>query len=115
MKQPISMIRGTTQTIEIKVYGPDGLPYIISGDEVLRFGVKRNPEDNEYLIEKELTAANLDGDVYVTILVPNDTKGLEFGNYYYDVGLQVGENYYNVIECSDFEIGYNITEVSHNA
>lgn len=116
MKQPISMIRGTTQTISIKVNGADGSPYTFLEGDVLRFGVKKNPKDSEYLIMKELTSANLDeDDSFILILEPSDTIGLDFGSYAYDVGLQTGQSYFNVIECSDFEVTYNITEVEDNA
>lgn len=111
MKQPLSMIRGTTQTINISVKDTDGAAYQLADGEVLRFGVKQKPEDSDSncLIKKELTIENLDEDVYVLTLLPSDTQDLDFGNYYYDVGLQSGTNYYNVIECSPFIIGYNIT------
>lgn len=111
MKQPISMIRGTTQPINIIVRDPAGAIYQLTDGEVLRFGMKKKPEDpeSECLVKKELTIEHLDGDFYVLTLLPSDTKDLPFGTYYYDVGLQSGNNYYNVIECSEFKIGYNIT------
>lgn len=112
MKQPIRMIRGTTQLINITVNNIDGSTYALADGEILRFGLKKLPEDDKCVVEKELTNANLDEGVYVLTLLPNDTLGLDFGTYYYDVGLQSGTTYINVIECSEFTIGYNITEVS---
>lgn len=111
MKQPLSIIRGTTQTINIAVRDESGATYSLADGEVLRFGVKKRPEDpeNQCLIKKELTIENLDGAYYVLTLLPTDTKELPFGTYHYDVGLQSGTNYYNVIECSDFNLCYNIT------
>lgn len=111
MKQPLAIIRGTTQVVNISVNDPGGGAYKLTAGEVLRFGVKRKPEDpdSECVIKKELTAENLDDNVYVLTLLPADTRDLPFGSYFYDVGLQSGNNYYNVIECSDFVIGYNIT------
>lgn len=111
MKQPLTIIRGTTQVINISVNNEDGTPYTLTGGEILRFGVKKKPEDSDDLlvVKKELTAANLDDGVYVLTLLPVDTKALPFGSYYYDVGLQSGNNYYNVIECSEFILAYNIT------
>lgn len=111
MKQPLSIIRGTTQVVNITVKDPDGGAYQLTTGEILRFGVKRRPEDpdSECVIKKVLTAENMDGGVYVLTLLPTDTRDLPFGSYFYDVGLQNGNNYYNVIECSDFIIGYNIT------
>lgn len=112
MKQPLSMIRGTTQSISIAIKASDGTDYVLSDGEILRFGVKKRYDTtgSAYLIEKELTAENANGSgAYVLTLVPSDTEPLDFGTYYYDVGLQSGNNYYNVIECSKFHIDYNIT------
>ena len=112
MKQPISMIRGTTQPISIVVKATDGSNYVLADGEILRFGVKKkfdNPS-GAYLIEKEMTSANLsESGAYILTLVPSDTEPLDFGTYYFDIGLQSGSNYYNVIECSKFNIEYNIT------
>lgn len=110
MIQPISVIRGTTQMINIDLVDAGGAPYSLGNDEVLRFGVKRRPEDEDYLLEKELTAVNQNEDgTYILTLEPDDTARMKFGRYYYDVGMQSGEQYYNVIECSNFHIRYNIT------
>lgn len=111
MKQPLTIIRGTTQTITIAVKNDDGTAYTLADGETLRFGVKRHPEDADSLclVKKSLTAASLDNGLYILTLLPSDTKDLPFGNYFYDVGLQSGNNYYNVIECSDFIVAYNIT------
>lgn len=110
MIQPISIIRGTTQMVNIDLVDAGGNPYSIGSDEVIRFGVKRHPEDEEYLLIKELTIDNQDEvGTYVLTLAPVDTERMKFGRYYYDVGMQSGEQYYNVIECSTFNIRYNIT------
>lgn len=110
MIQPISIVRGTTQMVNIDLVDAGGTPYSLGADEVLRFGVKRCPEDEDYLLVKELTAENQDEQgTYVLILEPADTCTMKFGRYYYDVGMQSGEQYYNVIECSNFHLRYNIT------
>lgn len=112
MKQPLSMIRGTTQSISIAIKASDGTDYTLADGEILRFGVKKRFDNlsGAYLIEKELTAENRnDTGAYILTLIPSDTEPLDFGTYYYDVGLQSGTNYYNVIECSKFQIEYNIT------
>lgn len=116
MQQPVTMVRGTTHTIIISLKDPAGNPRTLAADEVLRFGLKRFPEDNTCLITKELTTANADenGD-YLLILVPSDTINLEIGTHYYDVGLQNGTTYDNVIPCSPFKIGANISEAVINA
>lgn len=109
MQQPLHIIRGTTQTVKITVKTTGGADYTLADGEVLRFGVKRDPSDKEFVIEKELTSAHYDSGVYVLTINPADTAELDFGEYHYDVGLQVGSNYYNVIECSTFSVEYNVT------
>ena len=109
MRQPVAMIRGTTHILNISLSDSSEGSYFLSEGEILRFGVKKHPNDKVYLIEKELTSANYEDGVYVLILYASDTETLPFGRYYYDVGLQSGATYYNVIECSEFDIRYNIT------
>lgn len=115
MKQSIAIVRGTTLSVKIKVNNADGTPHELLEGEIIRFGVKKMPADNEELISKELTSESGSNGEYTLILLPDDTKELPFGTYYYDVGLQSGVNYYNIVECSEFEIAYNITEVADNA
>lgn len=116
MIQPISIVRGTTQMVNIDLVDAGGNPYSLGADEVLRFGVKRCPEDEEYLLVKELTSEHQSEDgTYVLTLEPADTGRMKFGRYYYDVGMQSGEQYYNVIECSNFHIRYNITAYVRSA
>lgn len=112
MKQPLSIIRGTTQPINVVVKAPDGSNYVLEEGEVIRFGVKKSFNDpgSDYLIEKELTSAHLDENGgYTLTILPSDTRSLPFGKYYYDIGLQSGANYFNIVECSRFDIDYNIT------
>ena len=110
MKQPISIIRGTNQTINIRLQSAYGSQYILQDGQVIRFGVKKNPDSKSYLILKELSNAEFENDSYVLLLTPADTENMAFGCYHYDVGLQSGVSYFNVIECSNFEVKHNITE-----
>lgn len=109
MRQPVAMIRGTTHILNISLTDSSNGSYNLPAGEVLRFGVKRRPTDRVYLIKKELTSANYENGAYVLMLSPSDTEALQFGRYYYDVGLQSGTSYFNVIECSEFDILCNIT------
>lgn len=108
MTTKIEIVRGTTNIFPITVTDSDGIPYTLADGEKLLFGVKREPSDEEYLILKTITAAT-DG-AYVAEIVPDDTSGLEYGRYVYDVGLESGENYYNVIETSPFVVKPNVTK-----
>ena len=111
MIQPVKMVRGTTHTIIISLKDPAGNARTLTEGEVLRFGLKRFPEDDACLLTKELTTVNADenGD-YLLVINPSDTINLDIGTHYYDVGLQSGTTYDNVIPCSPFKIGANISE-----
>lgn len=109
MKQPLSIVRGTTRSMGIRVTAMDGSAYTLGNDEILRFGVMRHPGDSAYVFVKEMTAADLSEGEYVFTIKPVDTANLEFGCYVYDVGLQSGNNYYSVIECDDFRVVHNVT------
>lgn len=110
MKQDLSVIRGTTNTFNISVSNSEGEPYILHTGEKLLFGVKLNPDDENYAILKTLTSENEIDGVYKFVIQPEDTIALPCYGYYYDVGLQTDEGYFNIIECSEFNLVQNITK-----
>ena len=69
------------------------------GDNVLTFAVKKSYEDNELIIEKQITGST------TFHIEPKDTKGLAFGKYKYDVQITTaaGDNY-TFIDKKDFII-----------
>ena len=110
MQQPMAIVRGTTKTVTVRVTDDDGQVYTLGSNEVLRFGVKKHPGDSAYLFSKDMSSSSLVDGVYTFIINPADTENLCFGDYYYDVGLQSGSEYFNVIECSEFRVDYNVTQ-----
>ncbi|MBR6353569.1 MAG: hypothetical protein IKS25_05520 [Oscillospiraceae bacterium] len=108
-KQPIKIVRGTTNGFVIAVTDETGEAYELQSGEFIRFGVKQQPTDTTYIFTKTITEANED-DEYAFTIVPNDTISLPFGSYWYDVGLQSGTDYFNVIPASPFEVAYNVTK-----
>jgi hypothetical protein len=107
MAQKIEIVRGTTNTFNIAVRDADGREYALADGEKIVFGIKRNLDDPEAIVVKTATAGT-DG-VYAVTIVPSDTADLDPGRYHYDVGLQSGENYFNVIEHNPFIIQANVT------
>lgn len=107
MEQIIEIVRGTTNTFEIAVTDGDGSAYALGSNEKIVFGIKRSPSDSALLIVKVAQSAG-DGRFRVTV-TPGDTDGLPFGRYYYDVGLDDGTNFYNIIPASQFFLRENIT------
>lgn len=81
-KQTIKMTRGDTFRATLEIEQADGTPYTpASGDEI-RFAMKKNYEDQECLIEKEIPINTL-----VLEISPAETKDLSFGKYVYDIQL----------------------------
>ena len=107
MAQKIEIVRGTTNTFNITVLDADGQTHeLVTGEKII-FGVKRKPADTEFIFTKT-GVKDTDGTFNVGI-TPADTIDLAFGRYFYDVGLQSGDNYFNVIEASPFMVKENVT------
>ena len=108
MINKIEIVRGTTNPFSITVHDESGAIYALGSDEKIVFGVKRDPNDADFVV---LKTAEFEADegVFVVTLVPEDTLDLPCGTYYYDVGLQSGAHYFNIIKFSKFELVPNIT------
>ena len=95
----------------VAITDEEGEPYALESGEVLRFGIKKSANDATYIKELEATSSDVDEDgAYPFALTPSDTINLPFGTYSYDVGLQSGSAYYNIIPASEFVIATNITK-----
>ena len=108
MKSDIAVIRGTTNVFEITVTDASGNLYNLSDDEKLLFGVKRSADDEVYTLIK--TGVKSAGGVYTITISPADTESLECAAYLYDVAIQSGNDFYNVIEASKFRLNRNVTK-----
>ena len=109
LKQPISIVRGTTNAFAVSLKDSTGATYTLETGETLRFGIKQLPTDNSYLVTKVFDTQDTDGN-YAFTLAPSETISMPFGSYWYDIGLQSESNYFNIIPASPFEIAYNVTE-----
>ena len=108
MEQPIKIVRGTTKKFNIQMPNDsDGGAFALLAGEKIVFGVKALTDDSP-LFTAEATAET-DGSFAVKI-TPGDTADLEPGRYFYDVGLQSGDDFYNVIPLSTFDIVPNVTK-----
>lgn len=111
MRQDISVVRGTNNVFGLVVTNADGSPFKIADNQVLVFGVKKDCNNAKCILLKKILHTVEEGTYYLEI-VPSDTCELDTGRYFYDVGLQEGENtYFSVIETSVFEIKPNVTEL----
>lgn len=108
MAQKIEIVRGTTNTMQITVYDANGAPYNLGSNERIVFGIKRNPEkEAEPLLVK--TAEIIGEGLFSVKLCPEDTANMVCGAYFYDVGLDNGTDFFNVIEPNPFKIIGNVT------
>lgn len=65
-------------------------PYVPAEGDVVRFALKRNrlrPGGGEYADKDPLILKVIPNDTLILHLAPEDTAGLEFGEYVYDIEL----------------------------
>lgn len=108
VQQDVEMVRGSTHTFAIAVTDADDEPYTLKSGETLIFGVKKDPRDQDNLIQKTVTAG--ENGVYNVEFVPGDTADLAFGKYFYDAAVQSDANFFPVIPISVFHIKKNVTK-----
>ena len=106
VQQPIEMVRGTTKAINVTVRDKDGGLYALPSGAKLILGVKSNLNNSDCCIKKVLTEGT---GVYKFRFAPEDTENLGCGKLCYDVGLQIGADYFPVIPCSPFVLKHNVT------
>lgn len=113
MAQKIEIVRGTTNTIEITLTDGDGNLRTLSSGEVIVFGLKEKLTDSEYVFVRAAVVKDLG--VYTFEIEKEDTEQCEVGTYWYDVGLQSGDYFFNIVEASPFVIIHNVTKWGCNA
>ena len=95
----IQLTRGDTARLTVDITYDDGGAYEVKESDVLTLTVKKNYEDTEPLIEKEVTGSNL------FHIKPEDTASLAFGKYKYDVQLTTAEgDVYTVVDDKVFNV-----------
>lgn len=107
MVQKIEIVRCTSNVLQINVTDANGAAYTLGDGEAVVFGVKKEATDTDLLIVK--TAESVGDGVFLVTLCPDDTEDLAAGRYWYDVGVEKGDNYFNVIELSPFVLVQNVT------
>lgn len=107
MQTDVEVVRGTTNTFQITVTNANGELYTLGTNEKLLFGVKKNHTDKNYVFVKTVRVG--ENGVYTVTLHPEDTDLCDCRKYYYDVAIQSGNNFFNIIEASFFHVKKNIT------
>lgn len=78
----ITLTRGDTFEALVSATKNDGTPYVpVEGDSI-RFAMKENYTDARPLLVKDIPISTM-----MLVLEPEDTAGLNFGKYVYDIQL----------------------------
>lgn len=89
MNENLKMVRGDTFSFTIEI---DGLTDDLTG---AYFSCKQNKDDETYVFQKELSAGiektseTSTSKSYKVTVAPSDTNGVDEGNYYYDLQIEV--------------------------
>lgn len=107
---PLSVTRGRSMIFSFDVsFEDDSEQFVFTSGDILRFGVKKRYLDSNCLITKTAQISE-PGNTVSFCLSPDDTVNLAIGDYYYDIGLERGTEYYDVVKCSSFSIRPNVTK-----
>lgn len=82
----IQATKGDTIIMPFVVTNNDGSIYQVQSGDVINFGMKKNYEDAECIVEK-----TIDNNTLKLILEHEDTKNLEIGSYHYDIQITEAE------------------------
>lgn len=96
----IELTRGDTARLTVSITNDStDAPYEIRASDVLKLTLKKSVNDTEPCMQKIATGS---GSFHIE---PEDTAGLAFGDYKYDVELTTAEgDVYTVIEPNTFKI-----------
>ena len=101
----IRFIRGDTQVFSLNIMYEDGLPYELQPTDKLVLTVKRSIYNTDIILQKVIDASML------IKFEHEDTEGLSFGEYVYDVQLTQGDIVTTVIPPTPFilegEVNYD--------
>lgn len=101
----MTVMRGTTIPIVLTLtkFG-DSEALRLEGDAVIVFRIKSNPNQPGWMYQKILTSAHEQSPgVYAFNMLPSDTETWDYGEYYYDYGIQFSVNdYWPCIATSKF-------------
>ena len=78
----IHLTRGDSATVVVDIQNEDGSDYTPETGDTIRFAAKRYLNDGDADI-----VIDIDPEQMMLEFKPGDTKGLDFGSYFYDVQL----------------------------
>jgi len=110
----ITMVRGTTDSITIKLSDENDNQVNFTTGDVIYFTVKESPNSTVDTLQIEVDTF-INGQAIISLL-PEHTKDLSFKDYRYDIRfIKSDGTVRNIVNDSKFTVGTNITsEVSNN-
>lgn len=84
----IFLTRGDTFEATISMQRKDGTAYVPQEGDVITFALKEakmTPGNQDFVNKDPLVFKTIPNNTMLLSITPNDTKGLKFGNYKYDV------------------------------
>ena len=99
----ISITRGDSASFSVTLKHEDESAYSLDPEATITFTVKKDTSQPKSLIKKTNT-----GDTSFT-LAPEDTSSLKYGEYVYDIQLNVGEEVLTVVEPTLFTVTEEVT------
>ena len=101
----IRLTRGDTAYISVPIVNKiTKEKYEVAAGDILEFSIKKYASDDTSIVHKKIVGSN------TFHILPEDTSGLPFGKYEYDVQLTTKNgDVYTVIEASVFEVMKEVT------
>lgn len=101
----IKLTRGDTARFAVGIENElTGKDYELSDGDELIFSIKKTVHDTETLVKKICTGTD------IVHIKPEDTSGLAFGKYKYDVQITTSDgDVYTIIEPTTFELLSEVT------
>lgn len=100
----ITLTRGDTLECKVNIYDADGNEYTPSGNDVVRFALKKTAYDRQPAIYKVIP-----NDTMVLTIEPEDTQDLDFGTYVYDIQITLADGTVDTfIADARFNIGVEV-------
>lgn len=110
MVQDINITRARSYDIDLEITDDNGNGYTLGDGEVILFGIKKDPDTETEPIFCRAAEETGTAGVYTLHIYPEDTQDLAPGRYYYDVGLESGGNFYDIISPSCLMLLSNVTK-----
>lgn len=112
LSKNLEVTRGDTAKYRLKILTSNDVEITTNDITNIYFSVKENFKNTDVLLQKQLNdGITLGEDGYYHIVISStDTDELSFGDYYYDIQLNITNEKYTIVK-GIFKIDWEITDV----